>query len=68
MLFAFSESRIMFDAGGGIMVDAKLGWDYLWVGYREKPTANGKLTLQKPVFAKVEKVYEDADFQAALGW
>lgn len=66
--FAVSETKNFVAISPTLQVGVKLGWDYLWVGYEEKQTANGKFTLQKPIFAKVERVYESADFQASLGW
>jgi hypothetical protein len=62
--FAISRNRTGIDVGGGIFVPAKLGWEYLWVGY--KPAIVGNNLLQIPDAAYVEKVYEFADL-AVIG-
>lgn len=49
---------------GEIVVEQKLGHDYLWVRYKKKSQAVGgrKLILPQPIQANVEQVYQFADF------
>lgn len=58
--FAVSRNRAGIQVGGDIIVPKKLGWEYLWVGYR--PAVVGNNLLQVPDAAYVEQVYEFADF------
>jgi hypothetical protein len=47
----------------------KKGWEYLWVYYVPKPggTGVGRVMLQVPKFASVERCYDPADLQAGIG-
>jgi len=49
---------------GDIQGIAKKGWEYLWVTYTptELTVAGKKYLRQIPLFAYVEKVYEESDF------
>ncbi|MCE9605061.1 MAG: hypothetical protein K8U03_09200 [Planctomycetia bacterium] len=51
---------------GPIVVDAKLGWDYLWVQYEKFEDGAAKQIVPRPLQVNVERVYYFADF-AALG-
>lgn len=44
----------------GLIVPAKKGWEYLWVGYKDS-SSEGIIT-QIPDFYKLEKIYEAGDF------
>ena len=57
--FAVSPNRRGLKVGD-LTVNAKLGWDYLWVRYASKAAAGG--TVRTPVAAYVEQVYPDGDF------
>ena len=62
--FSVSETREDFEAGG-IMIDKKEGWDYLWFSYVDSEIKDGDKTVaiaRKPVAAHVERVYERMDF------
>lgn len=58
--FACQKKRVQIDVGGGIIVPEKLGWDYLWIGYK-KEVVGGKL-LSVPSTAYVERVYDSGNF------
>lgn len=60
--FGISRNRTDIDAGGGITVPAKKGWEYLWVTTKEAVDAGRKVVI--PEAAYVEQVYETADFAA----
>ena len=62
--FSVSETRENFEAGG-ITIDKKEGWDYLWFSYVDSEIKDGDKTVaiaRKPVAAHVERVYERMDF------
>lgn len=53
---------------GDIKVEAKLGWDYLWVQYEKIDDEEGKQIVARPLQANVERVYRFADFnQLGIG-
>lgn len=63
--FASESNRTNIDVGGGIVIPAKRGWDYLWVRYGRGPevrAAGARSLLSVPKFAYVEEIYEDGDF------
>ena len=47
---------------GKLKVSSKKGWDYLWVRYADKVSANKKNVIKEPVAAYVEQVYPTGDF------
>jgi len=49
---------------GSITVPSKLGWDYLWVRYKDEVDATAKAAVQVPAAAYVERVYDFGDFSA----
>jgi len=63
--FAGSPNRLNFAIDPITGID-KLGWEYLWLRYRdEKDAVSGRLA-KRPVEAYVEKVYETGDFTTIL--
>ena len=61
--YGFSASPNLVDFKiGGIEVAECDGWDYAWVTYEKKLSANS--LVKKPTAVYVEKVYERADFRA----
>ena len=48
---------------GDIPPFAKLGWEYVWFGYADKYDAASGFTIQTPIYASVEKVYDYTDFK-----
>lgn len=59
--FAAAPNKENFTVGG-INVDEKWGWDYLWVRYQEKADAATKQLVKKPYQVCVATVYEDESF------
>lgn len=51
---------------GAITGINKLGWDYLWVSYREEGDSPANAIVKRPAFVYVHRVYEFANF-ASLG-
>ncbi len=47
---------------GDITVDAKKGWEYLWIQYQTSVDDTVKSLIKKPVAVYVEKVYELGNF------
>jgi hypothetical protein len=47
---------------GDFTVDAKKGWEYLWVRYEDAADDDAKALVKRPVAAYVEQVYRIADF------
>lgn len=63
LTFHFSASPNVADlAIGDITVEAKAGWDYLWIYYRPALSGDSKAILPTPVQANVERVLYTADF------
>jgi len=58
--FSCQRNEVNLAIGNGIIVTTKLGWDYMWVGYKAKADANQ--LLQVPEVAYVERVYESGNF------
>lgn len=59
--FRVSENQTAITVGD-ITVTTKDGWDYLWVYYGPVEDATAKRIVQRPLAAKVEKVYERGNF------
>ncbi len=59
--FAASPNRTNIQVGD-ITVPSKLGWDYLWVRYKDALDTTAKAVVQRPVAAYVERVYDFGDF------
>lgn len=73
--FAISKNRegILIREGdatglGRLVVSTKKGWDYIWVGFVEEKDATANKLVQRPKYAYVEEVYDDADFREELGF
>ena len=49
-----------------IVIDFKLGWDYLWVMYEDVEDESACSIVKKPIAAYVERVYEFADLNILL--
>ena len=68
--FAVQPNRTSLDIGNsGIVVDAKKGWQYLWIRYEDaiEGTGANKHHIKKAVAAYVEAVYRAADLETVLG-
>jgi len=63
--FAASPNRTDIPVGD-ITVPSKLGWDYLWVRYKDDVDTTANTVVQVPAAAYVERVYDFGDF-AGLG-
>jgi hypothetical protein len=57
--FAASPNIANYNVNG--MLITKKGWDFLWFAYQDY-AAGANNPLKQPVFAYVEKIYEDTDF------
>jgi len=55
-------------AVGDMTVPTKMGFEYLWVRYKQIESADAKNLIPKPVHAYVERVYEKVDFAALFGF
>jgi len=51
---------------GSIAGVAKLGWEYIWIKYKDKPVA-GKPT-KEPEAVYVDQVYKELPLSAILGF
>jgi hypothetical protein len=60
--FAVSLNAVDIHVGPDITVDAKAGWDYLWVYYRPTTDADAKMLIPRPRSAYVERIAQDGDF------
>jgi hypothetical protein len=60
--FAVSRNAQNLNVGNGILVDDKLGWDYLWVYYEERKDASLNFVHKVPIAAYVEQVYFYKDY------
>jgi len=66
--FAFSRNRSGITICDGLIVASKRGHDYLWVGFAEAADAAAAVTIQRPSYAYVERVYEERNFRSYLGF
>ncbi len=60
--FAASKNRTLLEVGG-ITVDDKLGWEYLWVEYEPFIDVAAKARSKRPRAVYVERVYLLTEFQ-----
>lgn len=58
--FAYSPNQLNIRISDTIVIPAKKGWDYIWVGY--EPVVVGNQLLNKPNAAYVEYVYDTGYF------
>jgi hypothetical protein len=58
--FGVQPNEVNLAVGNGIIVPAKKGWDYLWIGYAKNTDAN--VLLNVPNVAYVERVYAVGNF------
>lgn len=59
--FAVSRNTMDFKIGG-MTIDFKFGWEYLWVLYQKVVDDAAYCVLKKPVAAYRQDVYKDGDF------
>jgi len=65
--FHFAASRNKQNVKiGYITIPSKKGWEYLWVAYADVEQANEGVLVKHPLYAVVEKLYEDGDFTKLL--
>ena len=65
--FHFAASRNKQNVKiGDITIPSKKGWEYLWVAYADVEQANEGVLVKHPLYAVVEKLYEDGDFTKLL--
>lgn len=57
--FAVGQNKTLFSVSPSIKVSKK-AWEYLWCGYG--PSVSSGLVLNTPRVAKVERVYEESNF------
>ena len=60
--FAASPNVTSLGIGGGITIDNKKGWEYLWVRFADAEDTTANALVKRPVAAYVEQVYPTADF------
>jgi hypothetical protein len=58
--FSAEPNQIDLAISPEITVTQKLGWDYLWVGYSEKPVSDNRVRTAE--YAYVEQVYRKTNF------
>ena len=63
--FAMSENADGLSIGDIVGI-AKKGWDYIWIRFEDEET--GGYTARVPKWAYVERVYEEIDLAAFLGF
>ena len=56
------------DRTDGIVTVAKLGWEYVWVGFRDSIDAAAAVSLPLADYAYLERLYDFANFPVQLGW
>lgn len=52
---------------GSITIPSKLGWDYLWVRYKQTESSDQKNLIAKPAHAYVERICRTTDFASLFG-
>lgn len=63
--FAVSRNQTNIRIGVGshtITVASKLGWDYLWLEFEDRPDSTIHRLIKVPVRAYVDRIYDFADF------
>jgi hypothetical protein len=60
--FAVSKNRTLLEVGG-ITVDSKLGWEYLWTAYEAAIDTTANMRIKSPKAVYVERVYLLTEFQ-----
>lgn len=71
-LIGRNQTDILIRAGSlpslDLRIESKFAHDYLWVGYEPDVDETAGVLLQVPWFAKVERLYKEADFAEKLGF
>lgn len=66
--FAIAKNLQGIQITNGLIVAAKSGWDYLWVGFTDEADTTANVLIKRPVYAFVEQVYLYTNFREALGF